>query len=146
MRSLWERYYDDADAVIFVVDVTSSNSKLNEAKEAFHSLKSNEQLAGAPILIFLNKIDVLGEKHCDQDGHEYFYSTVNELIDKLDLFPNEQQRDWMVYKDETNNDGLIDLEGDHLIRLCYGSAKTGEGVKNALKWLIATTKDQIAQN
>lgn len=37
MRSLWEKYYDEADCIIFVVD-SSDIERLEEAKQAFGNL------------------------------------------------------------------------------------------------------------
>lgn len=136
MQALWERYYADADAVVFVVDVTSNADKINEAREAFHSVKKDEQLAGVPILIFANKVDALSESN---------EIAVNEFVSKLNIFPFEQRYSNKCDVDDLDDKkfpGMIGFDGIHLIRLCHGSAKTGAGIKDALEWLISTAKDQ----
>ena len=73
---------------------------------------------------------------------------MHEFISNLDIFPPEQLE---LMLDELNNEsitagrnyGIIGLDGFHLIRLYYGSAKTGAGVKDAFEWLITTAKSQV---
>lgn len=129
MRGLWERYYADADAVVFVVDVTATESKLKDASGAFQQMRSDEQLNGVPILIFANKMDTFDDK-------KYFVSNVDDLIDILNIFSSSDQQH--QYKDN----GIIDLDDVDLIRLCSGSAKTGEGIHDAFEWLITTATEQ----
>lgn len=128
MRLLWERYYADADAVVFVVDVTASEIKMKEACKAFQEMRSDKQLDGVPILIFANKMDVFDEQN--------YVSKVNDLIEMLDIFSSDQQSQ---YRDN----GIIDLEDVNLISLFSGSAKTGEGVHDAFEWLITTATEQM---
>ncbi len=40
MRSLWERYYEEADCVVFLVDAADLD-RLGEAKRAFGKLSGN---------------------------------------------------------------------------------------------------------
>ncbi|KAL3792106.1 hypothetical protein HJC23_013380 [Cyclotella cryptica] len=64
MRPLWERYYRDTDAVIFVVDSSDhSFSNLQQSRHEFRKLCQNEVMKrrierGLPIMIFANKLDV----------------------------------------------------------------------------------------
>lgn len=164
MRPLWERYYADTDAIVFVVDITSSPSKMDEARKIFHSLKKNEQLAGVPILVFANKVDTFAhydtptsttseDENSDDNStnsNDNISEVVSNLIRRLEIYPPEQQRDLVFNNGELHmNDlykqdyGIIDLDGHHLIRLCYGSARTGAGIRNAIEWLIVTAKSQI---
>lgn len=140
MQPLWERYYSDTDAVVFVVDITSDTDKINEARDAFHSVKKDPKLAGVPILIFANKVDALNQN--DDNA-------MNDFITKLNIFPFERRH--INQTDIDNLDGkkypgIIGFDGVHLIRFCRGSAKTGAGVKDAFEWLISTAKDQSLHN
>jgi len=56
LRTIWEKYYSDANVVCFVVD-SSQNDRLLEAKRVFDSLLANRDLTGVPILILANKQD-----------------------------------------------------------------------------------------
>ncbi|KAL4572795.1 hypothetical protein LXL04_019580 [Taraxacum kok-saghyz] len=54
LRSIWEKYYEEAHAVIFVVDA-SCPSRFEESKSALEKVLRHEDLQGAPLLILANK-------------------------------------------------------------------------------------------
>ena len=56
-RSLWEHYYTDVEAVIFVLDSTD-RLRMCVAKEELTQLLSHEEIkkTRAPILFFSNKV------------------------------------------------------------------------------------------
>jgi len=57
LRSLWKHYFQNADAVIFVVD-SNDTARITEAMtELQHSL-SHEDLAKASLLVYANKQDL----------------------------------------------------------------------------------------
>ena len=57
-RNLWERYYESAHAVIFVVD-TADRFRMVVAKDELFALLDNPGLARrCPILVMANKMDV----------------------------------------------------------------------------------------
>ena len=63
-RSLWEAYYRDADAVIFVVDA-SDRLRMCVARDELEGLLGHADMArkagaGVPILFFANKMDLPG--------------------------------------------------------------------------------------
>ena len=65
MRPLWDRYYDDTDAIIYVVDgAETSFTKLQQSRAEFERLCQNENVyqrsrdLGLPIMIFVNRLDV----------------------------------------------------------------------------------------
>ncbi|KAL9320876.1 hypothetical protein ACSQ67_012715 [Phaseolus vulgaris] len=57
LRSIWEKYYEEAHAVIFVVDAASS-LRFEDAKSALEKVLRHEDLQGAPLLILANKQDL----------------------------------------------------------------------------------------
>lgn len=70
-RNLWEHYYRDVDAIIFVVDV-SDRMRIVVAKEELDLMVNHPELTGRniPILVFANKTDVphsasVGEIKCE---------------------------------------------------------------------------------
>ncbi|TDL22775.1 Arl8a protein [Rickenella mellea] len=71
-RSMWERYCNGVDAIVFVVD-SSDKEKFDTARFELHGLISHPHLGGVPLLVLGNKSDV--------DGH----ATVEELIAALHL-------------------------------------------------------------
>ncbi|KAL7279924.1 hypothetical protein ACG7TL_006333 [Trametes sanguinea] len=71
-RSLWERYCNGVDALVFVVD-SADKEKFETARFELHQLLSQSSLLGVPLLVLGNKNDI--------DGH----ASVNELIKALQL-------------------------------------------------------------
>lgn len=60
-RSLWEAYYKDIDAIIFVVDSTD-RIRMAVAKDELDALLGHADVrkSGAPVLFFANKMDLPG--------------------------------------------------------------------------------------
>ncbi|KAI0670771.1 P-loop containing nucleoside triphosphate hydrolase protein [Trametes maxima] len=71
-RSIWERYCNGVDAVVFVVD-SVDKEKFETARFELHQLLSQPSLHSVPLLVLGNKNDL--------EGH----ATVNELIKALQL-------------------------------------------------------------
>jgi len=71
-RSMWERYCNGVDAIVFVVD-SRDKDKLNTARFEIHQLLSQRTLFGVPLLVLGNKNDLDG---C---------ASVNDLIKILQL-------------------------------------------------------------
>ncbi|CAH9141257.1 unnamed protein product [Cuscuta epithymum] len=57
LRSIWEKYYEEAHAVLFVVDAACP-SRFEDAKSALEKVLRHEELQGAPLLIVANKQDL----------------------------------------------------------------------------------------
>lgn len=71
-RSIWERYCNGVDAVVFVVD-SADKEKFETANFELHQLLSQPTLIGVPLLVLGNKNDI--------EGH----APVTELIKALQL-------------------------------------------------------------
>ncbi|TFK73567.1 Arl8a protein [Pluteus cervinus] len=71
-RSMWERYCNGVDAIVFVVD-SVDREKFNTARFELHQLLGQPTLANVPLLVLGNKSDL--------DGH----ASVQDLIDSLEL-------------------------------------------------------------
>jgi ADP-ribosylation factor related protein 1 len=56
LRAIWDKYFGDSHAVIFVVDA-ASRDRLEESKAAFDRLMAAPDLGGAPVLVLANKQD-----------------------------------------------------------------------------------------
>jgi len=102
MRPLWERYFDECDGVIFVVDSTFNSDRMEESCRLFLSVFRNELLNQVPILVFFNKLDISNYDNC----HIFLQ---------------------FLKKHQVPNDFLT---------FSGGSAKTGEGVRHAIEYLI----------
>ncbi|EPY35777.1 ADP-ribosylation factor-like 2 [Strigomonas culicis] len=57
LRSYWRNYFESTDGIIWVVD-SNDAERLQTCKAELHALLKEERLAGASLLIFLNKIDI----------------------------------------------------------------------------------------
>jgi len=57
LRSIWERYIEEAEAIIWVVDA-SDEERLEESKETLRALVSRPNLIHRPLLVFANKQDL----------------------------------------------------------------------------------------
>ena len=56
-RNLWHHYFENTDAVIFVVDSTD-RERFGEAAEELHDLIKDDQLRNAALLVLANKQDM----------------------------------------------------------------------------------------
>ena len=71
MRPLWERYYRDTDAIIYVVNAAESSlENLHQSRREFEQMCNNDALqrrvrCGLPILIFANQLDVAYLEYAD---------------------------------------------------------------------------------
>ena len=53
---MWDRYFNEAHAVVFVID-SSDTVRMDEARSTFHTVVADPRLAGAPVLLLCNKMD-----------------------------------------------------------------------------------------
>ena len=71
MRPLWERYYRDTDAIIYVVNAAEQSiENLHQSRREFEHMCNNDALqrrvrCGLPILIFANQLDVAYQEYVD---------------------------------------------------------------------------------
>jgi len=94
IRPLWRHYYQNTDALIYVVD-SSDRERLNEAAEELHHILSDDLMANVTILVLANKQDMTGAL------------PVKDIVDGLKL--NKERRQWYVQGCVANKgDGLYD--------------------------------------
>ena len=68
LRSYWRNYFEQTDAMVWVIDSADIHRML-DCRDELHNLLKEEKLAGATLLIFANKQDVggaLSEKQIEQ--------------------------------------------------------------------------------
>ena len=95
IRPLWRHYYENAQALIFVVD-SADEERLLEAKEELAKLMDEEQLRDAVLLVYANKQDLPDAK------------SVQGVADALELtsIPN---RVWYIQAcSASSGDGIRD--------------------------------------
>ncbi|KAI9493101.1 ADP-ribosylation factor family-domain-containing protein [Zychaea mexicana] len=59
IRSYWRNYFEQTDALVWVVD-SADRLRLRDCKEELAQLLQEERLAGATLLVFANKQDLAG--------------------------------------------------------------------------------------
>ncbi|OWF54421.1 ADP-ribosylation factor-related protein 1-like [Mizuhopecten yessoensis] len=59
LQSLWDKYYAESHAVIYIID-SSDLERIDESKEAFDKMVINDALKEVPILVLANKQDLEG--------------------------------------------------------------------------------------
>lgn len=101
LRSIWDKYYKESHAILFVVDSADSN-RFQEAKDALERVLSHKELAGAPLLVAANKQDknssVSGDVIADQLGVANSHSRPCR-VQPVSAFTGEGVRDgvsWIV--------------------------------------------------
>ena len=57
IRDVWENYYENNDALIYVID-SSDSYRLEESGEELKNLLEQNELSGIPLLIYANKQDL----------------------------------------------------------------------------------------
>ena len=82
IRPLWQHYYENSDAVIFVVD-SQDMGRLAEAKEELDGVLNDDRLRNATLLVFSNKQDMPGA------------ATTAEETEKLGLM-KRREREWFI--------------------------------------------------
>jgi len=56
LRSIWDKYFDSADALVYVVDACDRH-RFNEATQTLESVLARPELAEVPVLVLANKQD-----------------------------------------------------------------------------------------
>ena len=57
LRSIWEKYYAEAHAVVFVIDGSEDSQ---DSRDTLQRLLTDAELDGAPVLVMANKSDLAG--------------------------------------------------------------------------------------
>lgn len=58
IRPYWRNYFDQTDAMVYVID-SADTRRLEETRVELQALLDEERLAGVPVLIFANKQDLM---------------------------------------------------------------------------------------
>jgi small GTP-binding protein len=77
-RSVWDVYFVNTDAIIYVID--THDETYDDSKTQFYKLLSNEALKNAIILIYANKQDLPGAKNVAEIIRIYELDTIKDHI------------------------------------------------------------------
>ncbi|TDL29016.1 ARF/SAR superfamily [Rickenella mellea] len=83
LRPYWRNYFEQTDAIVWVVD-SGDRLRMQDCKEELHKLLQEDRLTGASLLVFANKQDINGSM------------TDAEIRDALDL-PNIKSHNWKIW-------------------------------------------------
>lgn len=115
IRALWQHYYNNTDALIWIVDSCDS-SRLAEARDEMHHVVANDALRNAAVLVFANKQDLPGAVKADK------------LAGGLGLHSLRQQEWYIQPCSAATGDGLIEgLEWLHKTLRSNAAARARRG-------------------
>ena len=77
LQALWDKYYAECHAVIYVVD-SGDRERVEESKETFNKMIKNENVRGVPLLVAANKQD-LADCMGVREVKPLFESNIEEL-------------------------------------------------------------------
>jgi len=110
LRSIWDKYYSECHALIYVVDSTDTK-RFSEAKSTLNLLLDNQELKEVPVLLLANKQDLPEAKK---------ETEINEIF-LFDLSGSSLKANRQFYIQEI-------------------SAVNGTGITQGLTWLCNTLK------
>ncbi|KAG0483195.1 hypothetical protein HPP92_011279 [Vanilla planifolia] len=123
LRTIWEKYYEEAHAIIYVIDA-SCPSSFEDAKSALEKVLRHDDLRGAPLLILANKQDLPNAVSSEELAR---YLDLKELGERVYLFESvsaydgkgiKYAIDWLV-------DALERSKRTELLRTRAGNAAAG---------------------
>ena len=79
IRALWDVYYVNTDAVIYVID-SKNDENFEISKSEFYKVLANKNLKNSVILIFANKQDLPGAKNINKIVEDYELSKIKDHI------------------------------------------------------------------
>ncbi|CAL9782291.1 unnamed protein product [Musa acuminata subsp. burmannicoides] len=82
LRTIWEKYYEEAHAIVYVIDAGCPSS-FEDSKSALEKVLRHEDLRGAPLLILANKQDHPGAVSAEELAR---YLDLKELNERLYMF------------------------------------------------------------
>ncbi|GAB2294044.1 hypothetical protein Dimus_028260 [Dionaea muscipula] len=101
LRSIWEKYYEEAHAVIYVVD-SNCPSRFEDSKSALEKVLRHQDLQGAPLLILANKQDLPGAVTAEELARYLDLKKLDERVYMLKAISAydgrgiKESTDWLV--------------------------------------------------
>ncbi|KAL0548645.1 hypothetical protein IC582_013100 [Cucumis melo] len=103
LRSIWEKYYEEAHAVIYVIDAACP-SKFEDSKSALEKVLRHEDLQGAPLLVLANKQDLPEAVSAEELSR---YLDLKKLDERVYMFEAVSGYDGMGIKNSV--EWLVDI-------------------------------------
>ncbi|KAL2540140.1 GTP-binding protein 1 [Abeliophyllum distichum] len=120
LRSIWEKYYEEAHALIYVVDAASP-SRFEDSKSALEKVLLHEDLQGAPLLILANKQDLAEAVSVEELSR---YLDLKKLDERLYTFQAVSAIDGLGIKESVNwlVDAMERSKRTEMLRVRAGSS------------------------
>nr|ODN87330.1 arf/Sar family protein [Cryptococcus depauperatus CBS 7841]ODN87768.1 arf/Sar family protein [Cryptococcus depauperatus CBS 7855] len=123
IRSIWEKYYDECHAVVFVLDATDQ-ARLSETWEVFDEVLNSPRLLNLPLLLLANK----------QDSPTSL--SVAEIRESFEAWQRSlSNRESDTRKSNEWDDGGAKAERMASLDVMGASALEGTGIRDAVNWL-----------
>lgn len=103
LRSIWEKYYEEAHAVVYVIDAACP-SKFEDSKSALEKVLRHEDLQGAPLLVLANKQDLPEAESAEELSR---YLDLKKLDERVYMFEAVSGYDGMGIKESV--EWLVDI-------------------------------------
>jgi len=104
LRSIWDKYYADVHAVIYVID-SSDKERFDESKDELESIIKHEKLQDVPILLFFNKQD-LQEAESIEFLSSMFKSVTNNQSSSTNISRSIQLQSLIALKGQGLDEGI----------------------------------------
>ncbi|KAI4330874.1 hypothetical protein MLD38_029133 [Melastoma candidum] len=142
LRSIWEKYYEEAHAIVFVIDA-SSPLRFEDAKSALEKVLRHEDLQGAPLLILANKQDLSEATSAEELAR---YLDLKKLDERVYMFEAVSAYDGLGIKESV--EWLVEVmersKRTETLRARAGEAglhgifKGNEALHWKWKWILVT--------
>ncbi|ODN80641.1 hypothetical protein, variant 1 [Cryptococcus amylolentus CBS 6039] len=149
IRSIWEKYYDECHAVVFVLDATDQ-ARLSETWEVFDEVLNSPRLLNLPLLLLANKqdsptslsvaeireaFDAWQRSRSHRNGHDE-----NQILSKdkgkgKAISQGEEAGHLERVSEALPDDGGAKDERMASLDVMGASALEGTGIREAVNWL-----------
>ncbi|XP_039877752.1 ADP-ribosylation factor-like protein 14 [Simochromis diagramma] len=130
MRAHWPNFYQNAGAIVFVVD-SADQERLNEAQRELERTLRNDELRGRPLILLANKQDVDGALN------------VTEMKDRFNMRKICQERDCFVQPCSASTGFGVEEAFKRVVQVIKLPSEPGavkDNIKDTVHYLRTNTK------
>lgn len=130
MRDHWPNFYQNAGAIVFVVD-SADQERLNEAQRELERTLRNDELRGRPLILLANKQDVNGALN------------VTEMKDRFNMRKICQERDCFVQPCSASTGFGVEEAFKRVVQVVKLPSEPGavkDNIKDTVHYLRTNTK------
>ena len=135
IRPYWKNYYQNTDAIVYMVD-SADQTRLDEAAEELGLLLGEEELAGVPTLIYANKQDLLNAATARRPVEKRARHLSDAPARESALAPSAQPRPCSTQAADLMKELDLVSITDRWVHVEACSAKTGDGLETGMQKLM----------